>query len=73
MSVTVYSWGMASLSACAPNDMSVEDVTRSVNISHPTGISSKWELSDEKQFRGGEPMPCVCESNPGKLHYLFHC
>ena len=73
MSVQVYSWGLVSLSACAPKDMPIADVTREMNAQHPTGISSKWDVSDEKTFASGQPMPCPCESDADRLHYLFHC
>lgn len=73
MSVHIYSWGIVSLSACAPKDMPVEDVTREVNVRHPTGIESKWALAEENVFSGGQPMPCQCESDVNRLHYLFHC
>ena len=73
MGVMVYSWGLVSLSACAPKGLPVEEVTRAVNTSHPTGIESKWEISDEKEFSGGQPLPCQCEADADKVHYLFHC
>lgn len=71
--VTVMSWGLVSLSACAPADTSIEDITHEVNLQQPTGISSRWALSEDKTFSGGQPNPCPCEQDLTRLHYLFNC
>lgn len=71
--VHIYSWGLVSCSVCAPKDMPIEEVTSQVNIELPTGISSQWSNSEDTHFAQGQTNPCVCESNPDRLHYLFTC
>lgn len=71
--VIVYTSGLVSCSACAPADMPIEEVTRLVNLQTPTGISSQWELSDDDEFALGVPMPCVCDQDASRMHYLFNC
>lgn len=72
MSVVVYSHGPVYLSACAPAGMAVADIERNVNMSHPTGISSQWALASTP-FASGEPNPCPCNDDAGRLHYLLSC
>ncbi len=38
----------------------------------PTGISSRWQLSDEK-FPDGEDNPHVCPDDSECKHYLLNC
>lgn len=38
----------------------------------PTGISSKWALSEDK-FPGGEANPHNCPEKPEYKHYLLEC
>ncbi len=71
--IMVYALGVVSCSVCAPKDMPVETVTAQLNQMQPTGISSAWRLSEDATFKKGEPMPCVCEEDPARLHYLFNC
>ena len=73
MSVDVYSIGLCSASVCAPNAMSVGEVTVWLNQHHPTGIGSQWGLSDDKRFATGHPHPNPCNTHSGRTHYLFHC
>lgn len=68
--VEVYSYGICYLSACTA--LSVEETEKAVNISHPTGIESKWHHADEP-FRTGEANPCPCNKFEGRQHMLFVC
>lgn len=72
--VTVYSAGLCSLSCCADNSITIEEITTVVNVTNPTGIQSHWRLAEDKKFKSGEPNPCPCDENPEhRKHYLFHC
>jgi hypothetical protein len=53
--------------------MTVEEVVNAINLQNPTGISSKWQISENEKFRSGEPNPCVCERDPDRRHYLMVC
>lgn len=70
--VAVYSVGLVYCSACAPADMAVEDIEAKVNAQHPTGIASRWLVTDEP-FSHGEPNPSPCSDGPLKMHYLLSC
>lgn len=71
--VIVYSSGLCFCAVCAPADMSIDELTQLVNIQNPTGISSRWQLSDTDVFASGESMPAPCAQDDSKLHYLFEC
>lgn len=66
-----YSVGLVCVSVCS--DLPIEEVTERLNLEHPTGIDSRWALSEDKTFSGGEPMPCPCNEDPSRTHYLFNC
>lgn len=70
--VFVYTWGLVYLSACVPKGMSREVIEGSVNTSHPTGIGSRWHISD-KPFKTGESNPCQCADDPARQHFLLSC
>jgi hypothetical protein len=71
--IEIISMGICSASICADEKLSVKEITNLLNESYPTGISSKWALSKDKTFRTGEKMPCSCEKNKDRKHYLFNC
>ena len=71
--VEVYSLGIVSLSCCASNDLTIEEITVKINTYHPTGIDSNWKLSKDKTFASGESNPCQCEQDENRKHYLFNC
>ena len=69
---TAYAIGFVSASVCS--SLPIEETTERLNAEHPTGISSRWQLSDEPTFSGGEPNPCACNRWPDThKHYLFEC
>lgn len=70
--VNIYAQGLIYLSACAPKDMPAANVVAGVNLSHPTGISSRWTIR-EGGFKDGTNNPHICEHDPSRLHYLFVC
>jgi len=72
--VQVYSVGLVRASACAPADTTRDEIERVVNLEHPTGIGSRWQISEDSMFSGGEPMPAPCDQNPdGRRHWLLNC
>jgi hypothetical protein len=72
--VYVYGTGLIYTSACAPADMPPGDIEIAVNTQHPTGISSRWAMSDDETFSTGEPNPAPCDQDPeGRHHYLLNC
>lgn len=74
--VTIYAAGLAaglvSCSVCVPAGMDREIVERRVNIADPTGIPSRWRISDES-FKSGESNPTPCNQDSTRLHYLLNC
>lgn len=71
----IYSKGLVSVSVCAVNELTPEQVEEMTNIEYPTGISSKWHISEDKTFKDGvSTNPCPCEEYPTKRkHYLLNC
>lgn len=68
----VYSAGLCFSSACAPKTMTRDEIERQVNERHPTGISSRWAVSDEA-FRDGSPNPSPCDGVEDRQHWLLSC
>lgn len=72
--VQVYSSGICHCSVCVPKELTHEQIEEQVNLEHPTGINSKWRISKDKTFKGGEANPCACNYLPeSNLHYLMEC
>lgn len=70
--VVVYSSGICMASVCAEKGMTPQQVEDEVNIVNPTGISSRWRISDDA-FREGADNPHPCDKEPDRLHYLLSC
>jgi hypothetical protein len=68
-----YAVGFVSMSVCVPKGMTKEEIECEANFQHPTGISSRWKISEHKHFADGSPIPRVCEDDPDRLHYLLNC
>lgn len=65
--------GIVALSVCAPKDVARERVEEWANTESPTGISSRWAISDDA-FADGSANPCPCDLTPEtRLHYLLNC
>ena len=71
--VIVYAAGLISMSVCAASTATREEIENAVNASHPTGISSRWQISDDTTFASGEPMPAPCDQEPDRQHWLVSC
>jgi len=68
-----YSIGLCYASVCAEKNCTIEEITDFLNISHPTGIATDWELSKE-DFVTGQKNGCDCENDSEeRVHYLFCC
>lgn len=70
--IQLYGVGFVCISACAPKDTPVEDVERVADREHPTGLDHGWRKADTP-FKGGEPNPCECNTDPERLHWLLNC
>jgi hypothetical protein len=69
--VTIYSWGLFYLSACAPAGMTAKQVEREVNRINVCGTTKGWTLDGAGKFSDGSPMPGVCDFDPKRKHWLF--
>ncbi len=71
----IYTSGLCYCSVCAPEDMTVEEIEKSVNAQSPTGIESKWKISPDKFFKddtviNGGIVEC---HNGTTRHWLLSC
>lgn len=71
--VNVYALGIVCASVCAPEHLDAEQVADALNRQEPTGISSRWRVSDDPQFRSGQTNPCPCEQDSSRRHWLLSC
>jgi hypothetical protein len=55
--------------------LSDADATDWLNELFPTGLSSRWHISDSATFPNGEPNPSPCNDSPhtNHRHVLFNC
>lgn len=68
----VYAMGVVCTSICT--SLTPEEATERLNREHPTGVSSRWEVSEDKTFADGRPNPSPCPDHPDThKHYLFSC
>lgn len=66
-------FGLGPLCASVCTSLTPEEAELALNVECPTEVRTRWTLSEDKTFAGGEPMPCECPDNPGNKHYLFNC
>ena len=71
--IEIYSAGIVHLSVCALKTIPVNCVEDFANAEHPTGISSRWNLSEDETFASGEQHPKECEDDSSRIHYLMVC
>jgi len=72
--IFVYSIGPCNMSVCARNEATIEEITKFVNLKHPTGLDHGRTLSKKKKFSDGTEMPCRCDTHRNtRKHYLFQC
>ena len=70
--IVVYSSGLCYLSACIKKGLNIDDVIDEINTTHPTGIESKWQKTDES-FHDGNKNPCECDRYDNREHILLVC
>lgn len=70
--VEVYSYGIVHMSICAEKGATEEEIVRAAAV-HPAGGGARWMISEAGEFADGTPMPCPCESDPDRLHWLVSC
>lgn len=68
-----YATGAVSMSVCVKAEATRDEVEEAANRASPTGIDSRWHISEDATFRTGEPNPCPCQDEPGRFHYLLNC
>lgn len=67
-----YTIGLVHASVCS--SLAIKETLKRMNREHPTGISSQWGFSGDKEFAGGQTNPCLCEDSPDThSHYLLVC
>ncbi len=71
--VIIYGQGFIFTSACAPANLTADEVAAAVNAKSPTGISSAWLVSENPTFNGGESNPCPCNTDETRQHWLLNC
>ncbi|MCE5225358.1 MAG: hypothetical protein LLG05_05800 [Porphyromonadaceae bacterium] len=72
--VIVYSIGIMSVSICANNNLTIDEITDELNNRNPTGLDHGWEFAKDENFNEGKSNPCKCNHYPKtRKHYLFHC
>lgn len=67
--VILYAEGPISSSVCAPKEMPEHEVCEAASRISPDP-NFPFVVSDES-FRTGEPNPCPCNDDEGKLHWLL--
>ena len=71
--VEIYKMGLFCCSVCAPVDMPQDAVEKEVNEQNPSGTTRGWFISSDATFVTGQPMPCPCEKDPTRQHWLLNC
>lgn len=74
LDIDVYTNGLCCCSACVPKDATADQIEDAVNAVNPTGTDSRWRISKDAFFKGGEPNPGPCNHDPeGRRHVLLEC
>lgn len=58
--------GFLQCQVCVPKILSHLDIEKQTNAQNPTGIDSKWRISEE----AGR---IQCEQNPDNVHMILEC
>jgi len=67
---TLGSQGLVFWAICT--NLPMEEAVAHANRMSPTGISSKWQLSEDN-FPDGKENPHDCPDEPGNKDYLLNC
>jgi len=73
MKFDIYANGLVFMSVCASKEMTREEIERRANEESPTGLNHGWSISEDKTFKTGESMPCDCEADKTRQHWLLSC
>lgn len=73
MKIDFYAVGLINMSACASKEASKDQIEKEANKQHPTGITHKWKISEDKTFKTGEIIPHQCETIKSNQHWLLNC
>lgn len=72
MSFEAYSVGVCHASVCT--NLSIPEAEQKLNDTEPTGLASRWSLSEDKFFKCGKiANGSDCPDTPGNKHYLMSC
>jgi len=66
---TLGNTGLVTWAICT--NMTQEEAITHANRENPTGISSRWQLSEK--FPDGKSNPHDCPDKPGNKHYILNC
>ena len=69
--VQIYAEGLFYLSACAPDNMTSRQVQAHVRRLAPCGTAKGWTVSKNATFADDKPMPCTCDDDPARQHWLL--
>ncbi len=63
------------MSVCVEKELSTKQIELLANTISPTGVRSKWTISNDKTFKDGiSSNPCACDQHrKTRLHYLLIC
>jgi len=67
---TLGSQGLIFWAICT--SLPIDEAIAHANSIGPTGISSSWQLSEDK-FSDGKDNPHDCPEIPGHKHYMLNC
>lgn len=70
--VEIYANGIVYCSVCADSKLSKEEISDEVNTMNPTGVPSRWAVSED-DFASGAKNGKECENDKTRKHYLLHC
>ena len=60
------------LQVCVPQKWSKKRIEKFVNETHPSGISSKWEVVEEDDdCLDGDPLRVPCDDREGYVHTVL--
>lgn len=62
--------GLVSWAICT--NLPLDEAVAHANRLGPTGISSRWQLSEDK-FPDGKDNPHICPDHSENKHYLLNC
>ena len=65
--IIIYQVNLCTAGICAENNCTIDEIVNSINIKHPTGIFSRWQIAEDK------PNKFKCPDFPTRQHWLLEC